>query len=109
MRSPIVRPYEIEKSAYRITQRQPMTFVPKSQGVEKRFLLGVLKLQLPVVAAVCRFVDARVFARPDAQQVSHLRAKSFDVAEVQLFRTRHMAHAPGRSPIRSLDERTAGA
>src|SRR5258705_11413876 len=99
MRSTIVRSDEIETSAHWITHRQSMTFIPKSQGIEKRFLLGVLKLQRPFVAAVYRSVDTRVFARPDAQQISHLRAKSFNVAEVQLFRTRHVPNPPGRSAI----------
>jgi len=83
----------------RVAERDTVIRVPEGHAIEKSLGISVGKLQVPVLASVGGFVDARTVTRTGAQQVSEVGAKGFDIAEVQRFRAEDLSALPRDSGV----------
>jgi len=84
-----------------VAERDAVIRVPEGHAIEKSLGISVGKLQVPVLASVGGFVDARTVTRTGAQQIGEVGAKGFDIAKVQRFRARDLSGLPRDSGVHS--------
>jgi hypothetical protein len=74
--------------------------VPEHYRIEEALGIGIGELKLPVFPAVTGVINARLLARPGGHQERFVGGESYDCAEIQRARIRHLRWYPGRAAIR---------
>src|SRR6185369_1657037 len=92
---------------HRVGHRNAIFVIPAGDGIEERFFVGILELELPVLAAVGSFVDAGRFSVANAEDIGSVGVKGFDVAEIELFGTRNGDDVPGLTAVDGANDRSA--
>ena len=94
---------------HRVGHRNAIFVIPAGDGIEERFFVGILELELPVLAAVGSFVDAGRLAVADAEDVGGVGVKGLDVAEVEFLGAGNGDDVPGLTAVDSADDGPAGS
>src|ERR1700674_2289459 len=82
-----------------VAERDAVFFVPEGKAIVEGLGLVIGELELPVLAGVSRFVNARLLARPNAQNIGGGCTKSLDIAEIKFLRAFNAEFFPVVSAI----------
>jgi hypothetical protein len=77
----------------------PVRAFPKGERVEESLSVMIAELKRPGAPAINSLVYPRLFAGPDAQQISRVRIDAVHIAEVQLLGAWHDCRLPSRAAV----------